>query len=320
MKITIKKRVVSSASLSPKLKVKYKMADEIVEISDVLIDKTIAVIDELLDRTWDDWEERGWTGLDFPLVPFPFFKKSRLPENIGVDDYWIGFWLDTRLQNIITERTKIIEILKEMEGIESIKHNPVINLTAPIFNGDKFELCINRSKLVSLKKLIIEKQQKIKEKDKKIKKIQGSMATQVEIIKMPELKTEGFRKLNREEIKDKFQSKNNNKNVYYQYNENEKRGILTIGQYPKIEFRKKPALIIRYFYDSKDLDKGYKSCKDFLGTECIENFSSDDFSKRISKINNKISKETKNKIKQIICKEEKLKRTEINRYRWSLMT
>ncbi len=165
MKITIKKRVVASASLYPKLKVKYKMADGIVEISDGLIDKTIDVIDELLDRTWDDWDERGWTGLDFPLVPFPLFKKSRLPENIGIDDCWIGSWLGTKLQNIIIERTTIIETLKEMEGIESIKHNPVINLTAPVFDGDKFELCINRSKLVSLRKLIIEEQQKIKKKN-----------------------------------------------------------------------------------------------------------------------------------------------------------
>lgn len=145
-----------------KITIKKKMVDEIVEISDKLIDKTIAIIDELLDRTWDDWEARGWSDLDFPLVPFPFFKKDRLPENIGVDDYWIGFWLGTELQKIIVERTTIIETLKKMEGIESIKHNPVINLTAPVFDGDKFKLCINRSKLVSLRELIIERQQKLK--------------------------------------------------------------------------------------------------------------------------------------------------------------
>ncbi|MHA1657520.1 MAG: hypothetical protein ACTSUT_00135 [Promethearchaeota archaeon] len=162
MKITIKKRVVASASLRPKLKVKYKTVDEVVEISDKLINKTIAVIDELLDRTWDDWEERGRTGLDFPLVPFPFFEKSRLPENVGIDDYWVGFWLDTDLQNIITERAKIIKTLKEIGGIERINHDPVINLTVPVFDGDKFELCINRNKLVFLRELIVEKQQKLK--------------------------------------------------------------------------------------------------------------------------------------------------------------
>jgi len=47
-----------------------------IEIPDELVNKIIAVIDELLDRTYDDWEERSWTGVDFPLIPFPFFDRD----------------------------------------------------------------------------------------------------------------------------------------------------------------------------------------------------------------------------------------------------
>lgn len=139
---------------------KYKTIEETIEIPDELVNKTIAVIDELLDRTYDDWEERGWAGVDFPLVPFPFFEKNRLPENIGIDDYWISYWLDTTLSNTIRERTKIIEILNKLGTIEEIRHHPVINIIAGIFKGENFDLVIDRDKLISLRKLIIEKQEK----------------------------------------------------------------------------------------------------------------------------------------------------------------
>ena len=113
---------------------------------------------------------------------------------------------------------------------------------------------------------------------------------------------------------------NDKEGVYYKYNENEKMGTLTINPYPKIEFSKTPALIVKYFFDSKDLDNSYKSYHDFQETYFIDKFTSDYFSKRIAKINEKISKDTENKIKKIICKEDKIKPTKINRYKWKIMT
>ena len=138
-----------------------------IEIPDELVNKIIAVIDELLDRTYDDWEERSWAGVDFPLVPFPFFDKNRLPENVGIDDYWISYWLDTSLMNTITERAKIIEILNKAQTLK-IEHHPIINEFAGIFDGDKFELSIERDKLTFLRKLIRENQQKLPTKKEDI--------------------------------------------------------------------------------------------------------------------------------------------------------
>jgi len=166
MKIIIKKKIPTSISLDPKHKPKYKTIAEVVEIPDELVNKTIAVIDELLDRTYDDWEERSWTGVDFPLVPFPFFDKNRLPENVGIDDYWISCWLNTDLYNIIKERTKIIDMLNDLGAMEEIKHHPVINISAGIFKGEEFDLVIDRDRLIALRKLIIEKQKKSTEKQK----------------------------------------------------------------------------------------------------------------------------------------------------------
>ena len=188
MKITIKKSVpviTSAKKFLAEKKHKEKIVSETIEIPDKLVDKTIAVIDELLDRSWNDSEESSWTDLDFPLVPFPFFHKHRLPENVGIDDYWISYWLDTDLYGIITERTKIIGMLKETQALE-IKLNPVVNISSGIFDGEKFTIHIKeRSKLKSLRNEVIEKRKKTK-KEKKIK--QEEMPKNpwlVEITKMP---------------------------------------------------------------------------------------------------------------------------------------
>ena len=146
---------------------KTQLVSETIEIPDELVNKTIAVIDELLDRSYDDWEERGWSGVNFPLIPFPFFHKNRLPENVGVDDYWISYWLDTTLMKTITERTRIIGILNALGGIEKIEHNPSINLDVGIFDGEEFNLNIKRDGLISIRKLLIEKQEKSTEKPEK---------------------------------------------------------------------------------------------------------------------------------------------------------
>jgi len=169
MNIKISKKIPTVLSLDPKVKPTYKTIFENIKIPDKIVDKTIAVIDELLDRTYDDLEERSWTGVEFPLIPFPFFQKYRLPENVGIDDYWIGPWLSTDLQNIIIERSNIIDILMSLGGMEEIKHHPAINLSSGIFDGDRFDLIIDISKLISLKKMILKKQQEVKEK-KQVKK------------------------------------------------------------------------------------------------------------------------------------------------------
>lgn len=188
MKIIIKKKIPTSLSINPKHKPKYKTIDEIIKIPDELVDKTIAVIDELLDRTYNDWEESGWTGTDFPLVPFPFFKKNRLPENIGIDDYWISYWLDTNLYKTIKERAEIIDILNDLGAMEEIKHHPVININAGIFDGDQFDLSIDKGKMISIRKLIIEKQQGAEKQESK----KESKPTKIEITNMPELKVKGL--------------------------------------------------------------------------------------------------------------------------------
>ncbi len=169
MKINFKKKIQIPASLKSKRKfaLKNKVVGKTVEIPDRLSGKTIAVIDEILDRTYDDWEERSWSGLTFPLVPFPFFEKSRLPENEGTDDYWISHWLDTDLLHTITERTEIIEKLNEL-GMIKINCNPVLNITSGIFDGDSFEIeVLDRNKLYDIRKKIIEEQKKKKGKESK---------------------------------------------------------------------------------------------------------------------------------------------------------
>jgi len=125
------------------------------EIADELLDKVIAVIDEILDRTRDDLENRSWKKLDFPLVPFPFLDKYRDPDRYGIDDYWIGVWLNTDLQGVISERAKIIDFLNQAETLW-VEHNPVVNLLTGNFKGEKFELSIERDKLLAVRKEAVE--------------------------------------------------------------------------------------------------------------------------------------------------------------------
>lgn len=123
----------------------------------------------------------------------------------------------------------------------------------------------------------------------------------------------------KEQEKKENHFKSNKSNIDYEYNENGKKGILIINSCPKIEFSKIPALIVKYFFDSKDLDNNYKSYHDFKTTYFINNLTSDYFSKRIISINKRIGKHTKDKIKQIISKDDKETITEINRYKWKIM-
>jgi hypothetical protein len=173
MKITIKKEVPASlqwedapadqktdkASRGQKKKGAEKSKTAIiskeVEIADELLDKVIAVIDEILDRTRDDLENRSWKKLDFPLVPFPFLDKYRDPDRYGIDDYWIGVWLNTDLQGVISERAKIINFLNQAEALW-IEHDPVVNLLTGNFRGEKFELSIERDKLLAVRKEAVE--------------------------------------------------------------------------------------------------------------------------------------------------------------------
>lgn len=120
-------------------------------LKNYMIEPTIAVVDELLDRTSDEQRRSLSDETTFPLVPFPFFEKSRLSEDIGVDDEWIGYWLDTDLTGVIDKRYQAIEWLRGEHLVEFAK-SPVVNFQAGIFDGDSYEVkIVDRAKLSKLR-------------------------------------------------------------------------------------------------------------------------------------------------------------------------
>lgn len=154
MKLIIKEKLPTTLSLDPKHKPKYETVSTTVEIPDEMLKKTIAVIDEILDRTWDDLENISSSRLEFPLVPFPFFHKYREPDREGVDDYWISYWLGTGLSDIIKQRHEIIENLGKLDCL-SIEKNPVINIITGHFEGDKFSLTLDRKRLIDTRDKLV---------------------------------------------------------------------------------------------------------------------------------------------------------------------
>lgn len=121
-------------------------------IAKELLEPALVVIDELLDRTSeDDGKSTHWASTDFPLVPFPFFEKNRLPENIGIEDDWMGYWLDIELFRVIGNRYKTIEWLREQQLL-SVQKDPVLNFGAGLFDGDSYQLTILDRKLLIAKK------------------------------------------------------------------------------------------------------------------------------------------------------------------------
>lgn len=149
MKFVIKQTFPKTISLKSNGKQDYETVSTTVDFPDYLVNKGIAVIDELLDRTWDELENIASKQTEFPLVPFPFFHKYREPDDAR-GDYWITLWLDTSLYEIINERTKIIELLGELGGL-NIEKNPSVNLETGVFDGDKFEVTLERNKLTEIR-------------------------------------------------------------------------------------------------------------------------------------------------------------------------
>ena len=186
-----------------------------IEIPDKLLLKTIAVIDEILDRTYDDGEERSFDSLKFPLVPYPFFEKYRSPDNVGVDDYWMLEWIDTTLSKNITERSEIIHILYNL-GSLSINKDPIINITTGHFDGENFDLKIDRTKLLENREKLIEGYEKLKlERSNNSNKKQALSNNEEVAIKDVRLDEEGhfleITKINGEEIIIPFKSKKKGK-------------------------------------------------------------------------------------------------------------
>jgi hypothetical protein len=184
MKFIITRKFPMTISLKTKEKEsgskKYKTFKKTIEVDNDLAIKMIAVIRELFDRTSNEMENATWEETSFPLVPFPFLKKHYKPENAHLAGIWIEFWLKTPLRDVITERSKIIDILMELGAFDEITQDPVINIETGAFQGEDFILSINRrgmSKILKdIKKKLDKEEKKIQEKPKeKIKLIKDKI-------------------------------------------------------------------------------------------------------------------------------------------------
>jgi len=159
MKIPLKRKVPTSFSLDPKHKPKYKTVVKEVEVKDELLAKYIALIDELLDRTWDELENRSWTQAVVPLVPFPFFEKYRESDNTDGGS-WVVFWLMTPLRDVIFERAEIVRNLFELGGIDEIEKDPIADPKTGLLNGTEFVVSIDRNELHAIRKQLFPEFQK----------------------------------------------------------------------------------------------------------------------------------------------------------------
>ncbi len=107
--------------------------------------------------------------------------------------------------------------------------------------------------------------------------------------------------------------------ISYKYDKTNKTGFLSFGENnKKIIFEKDRALIVYYFYELKNIDKGYKTYRDF-NEKMDKDISSPIFRQSIDKINERIGKEHKF-ITGIIDMKDKNKISEANRYRWKIIT
>lgn len=111
------------------------------------------------------------------------------------------------------------------------------------------------------------------------------------------------------EKKDKLKVENK---TDYQYKNG--LGKLRINKFELI-FMKTPSKIIKYFWTNLNIDDTYKTYKDYGTT-----ITSAEFSKTISDINKRVFKETEGYIKEIIHLKEKNKVTEINQYKFKILT
>lgn len=95
------------------------------------------------------------------------------------------------------------------------------------------------------------------------------------------------------------------------------RSYLQINNFPEIPHTKTPALIIKYFFDKAKYDKSFKSYHDFNESLINDEYKvdSDDFAKRIDKINRRVNKITAGAVEKIIIKGKNNTR-EANIYRW----
>ena len=113
------------------------------------------------------------------------------------------------------------------------------------------------------------------------------------------------------------ENKKPDKKTAYNYTDYSGIGILNMGNSP-ITFKKLRAKIIDFFFKSKELGNEHKNYKDFneFSGENGEQTSSDEFNKEIKAINNRLKKETKGLVKELIIKKEN-KKNEANIYSWN---
>lgn len=125
-----------------------------------------------------------------------------------------------------------------------------------------------------------------------------------------------------QKVKNKKPNKeiNHNEKISYEYDSyGIPTGILKIKGSPNITFTKHPAKVIAFFYDIKEFDSEYKNYKHYnkYDQAVMKPITSNDFNKRIKKINDRVSRNTKHLIRKIIIKKELTPKQEPNLYKWN---
>lgn len=94
---------------------------------------------------------------------------------------------------------------------------------------------------------------------------------------------------------------------------------IKINDLPELKFKKIPAAVIHFFYQSTKATNSYNSYKDFqvfyAKNESVPNIGSNEFRKRVESINRRVRNETDGLIKELIVVKTKNKNNEINEYR-----
>lgn len=168
MKITIKKEKLSAYTLNSKKStlVAYK---DVFEIPDGSIEKMLAIVNEILDRSFHanivDVRNDKQIIL-FPVFPFPFFQIVRIDKDdnkeIKENNDWIGYWETLPFNEIKSERVKLLRDLDKFEMLwfENDPELETMPIKLPNNAAIKFE--IDREKLRNLKDLLEKNLTKVK--------------------------------------------------------------------------------------------------------------------------------------------------------------
>lgn len=294
MEIIVRWKMPKFISLTKKCN-EFVMRNVKMEIPDDLVDKAIAIIDELFERA-NEFRKIGgkdkvqendkgnkFTDVIFPIFPNEFNQVERIHKGdvkeITKNTKWFDFWSAVPYKNIAIQRIKLLGILNEFKFIgadnipdtefsERIEDKPLL-------------IDLNKDKLVSLRKRLIVHRGKLAENENK----EGDSGIQFEFKKHGD-STETTIKIN---------------------------------NFPELKFKKTPAAVIHFFYQSTKATNSYKSYKDFqvfyAKNESVPNIGSNEFRKRVESINRRVKNETDGLIKELIVVKTKNKNNEINEYR-----